>query len=105
MRATTIKALWEENGFVVIPQLFGAPRVNELRTICDGVLEQWIKESDAPLDAANYTNMAFLTEPRYFANHPERLRQVGARRRTERRAGLVTGIARRRLRGVNVYRV
>lgn len=74
MRTKTIKELWEEDGFVVIPQLFDASRVNELSAVCDDVLAQWIEESPAPLDAANNTNMAFLTEPRYFTKHPERLR-------------------------------
>jgi ectoine hydroxylase-related dioxygenase (phytanoyl-CoA dioxygenase family) len=74
MRARTIKATWYENGFVVIPQLFDTPRVRELRTICDDVLAQWIEDSPAALDVANSTNVAFLTEPRYFTKHPARLR-------------------------------
>ncbi|HZH90508.1 MAG TPA: phytanoyl-CoA dioxygenase family protein [Pyrinomonadaceae bacterium] len=74
MREAAIKAAWEENGFVVIPRLFDAPRIRELQVICDDVLAQWIEESPASHDAANSTNMAFLTEPRYFIKHPERLR-------------------------------
>lgn len=76
MRATTgtIKAEWDENGFVVVPQLFDAARIRELRATCDDVLAQWIETSPDPRAAANYTNMAFLTEPRYFTKHPERLR-------------------------------
>jgi ectoine hydroxylase-related dioxygenase (phytanoyl-CoA dioxygenase family) len=70
----TIKAAWTEDGFVVVPQLFDATRVGELRSVCDDVMAQWIENSPAAHDAANSTNMAYLTEPRYFTKHPERLR-------------------------------
>ncbi|HJR06218.1 MAG TPA: phytanoyl-CoA dioxygenase family protein [Pyrinomonadaceae bacterium] len=74
MRAATIKELWEANGFVVLPRLFDAARVRGLRAVCDDVLAQWLEESSDPRAAADSTNMAFLTEPRYFTKHPEGLR-------------------------------
>lgn len=74
MRAATTKELWDENGFVVIPRLFDAARVRELRAVCDDVLAQWLEESSAAFDAANSTNMAYLTEPRYFTKRPAGLR-------------------------------
>lgn len=74
--ATTIRERWRANGFVVIPQLFDAARVRELRTICDDVLAQWMDYSAAEFDAANSTNMAYLTEPQYFIEHPARLHSL-----------------------------
>lgn len=74
MPAATTKELWEANGFVVLPQLFSAERVRELRAVCDDVLAQWLEESNAGFDAANSTNMAYLTESRYFTKHPAGLR-------------------------------
>jgi ectoine hydroxylase-related dioxygenase (phytanoyl-CoA dioxygenase family) len=69
-----IRSQWNKKGYVVIPRLFDAARVEELREICDRILEQWIDESTHPEAAANSTNMAFLTEPRYFERQPERRR-------------------------------
>ncbi|HEV2802404.1 MAG TPA: phytanoyl-CoA dioxygenase family protein [Pyrinomonadaceae bacterium] len=74
MRAATIRESWEAQGFVVVPRLFDAARVHALRTVCDDVLTEWLNNSPAPDEAANYTNMAFLTEPHYFADNPARLR-------------------------------
>ena len=57
---------WNERGYVVVPGLFGPALVGRLRRICDRVLAQWVAESPKPSEAANSTNMAYLTEPRYF---------------------------------------
>ena len=73
MNHETIKNQWNDRGYVVIPQLLGAARVEELRELCDSILEKWIQESPFPKKAANSTNMAYLTEPRYFSQHPEQL--------------------------------
>lgn len=75
-RAATVRERWEADGFVVVPRLFDAARVRELRAVCDRVLAAWLKESAATFDAANSTNMAFLTEPRYFDGHPAQLRPL-----------------------------
>ncbi|HMF56533.1 MAG TPA: phytanoyl-CoA dioxygenase family protein [Pyrinomonadaceae bacterium] len=74
MNLETIKREWDENGYVVVPQLMDAARTEEIRSICDRVLEQWISESTDAGRAANSTNMAFLTEPRFFQKNPESLK-------------------------------
>ncbi|MCI0560747.1 MAG: phytanoyl-CoA dioxygenase family protein [Nitrososphaera sp.] len=76
MNQETIKSQWNENGYVVVPCLLKTARVEELREVCDAILEQWISESPDPEKAANATNMAFLTEPHYFTGHPERLKTL-----------------------------
>lgn len=68
----TLRSEWDSQGYVVVPQLFDAKRVGELSLVCNRILEQWIQES-ADLEAANRTNMAFLTELRYFRHHPNQL--------------------------------
>ncbi len=73
MNLSTIKERWDEEGFVIVRGLFDSARVHELRRICDRILEEWIEESPHPEEAANYTNMAFLTEPRYFERHRDEL--------------------------------
>lgn len=74
MNSEAIKSRWEQDGYVVVRGLFDSTRTEELRQICDRVLEQWLEESTQPEEAANSTNMAFLTEPRYFRQHPEHLK-------------------------------
>jgi ectoine hydroxylase-related dioxygenase (phytanoyl-CoA dioxygenase family) len=54
---------WNDCGVVVIPGFLDQPEITELRRICDHVLEQAIAE--AP-DRANASNIAYLTECRYF---------------------------------------
>lgn len=65
------KREWDERGFFVVPQLFDASVVEKMREICDDIRQQWLAESPRPEEAANYTNMAYLTEARYFKKHPE----------------------------------
>jgi Phytanoyl-CoA dioxygenase (PhyH) len=57
---------WNESGLVTIPGFLEPPEISELRRICDHVLEQAIAE--AP-DRANASNIAYLTERRYFLAH------------------------------------
>ena len=57
---------WNESGLVVIPGFLDPLEIAELRLICDHVLQQAIAE--AP-DRANASNIAYLTEPRYFHSH------------------------------------
>lgn len=64
---------WSRNGYFVVPQLFDASLINTLRVICDDIFRQWLAESPDPFSASNNTNMAYLTEERYFREHPERL--------------------------------
>jgi hypothetical protein len=61
---------WRRDGYLVVRQLFDAAAVAELRAICDDVLCRWLNEAADAERAANSTNMAYLTEPRYFTEKP-----------------------------------
>lgn len=72
MNGAPLREGWERDGFVVVRRLFDAGRVAELREVCDEIFAQWLAESPDPAAAADYTNMAFLTEPRFLDAHPRR---------------------------------
>jgi ectoine hydroxylase-related dioxygenase (phytanoyl-CoA dioxygenase family) len=57
---------WNDFGLVVIPGFLDQSEITELRCICDHVLEQVLAE--AP-DCANRSNIAYLTERKYFHGH------------------------------------
>jgi hypothetical protein len=69
----TLREQYERDGFLVVPQLLAPQEVAELRAICDDVFGQWLDEAPERERAANATNMAYLTEPRYFTREPHRL--------------------------------
>lgn len=73
MNPITIKTQWDKDGYAIIPQLLDIIQIEKLQRICDRIWEQWVRESLAPEKAANLTNMAFLTEDRYFINYPSEL--------------------------------
>ena len=54
---------WAESGLVVIPEFLEQRETSELRRICDQVLQQAVTE--AP-ERASTSNIAYLTERRYF---------------------------------------
>lgn len=87
MTAETRREAFERDGFVVVRRMFDDEQVAALREVCDEIFGQWLAEADDPAAAADYTNMAFLTEPRFFDGHPRR------------RAVLLTAIADEKLRG------
>jgi ectoine hydroxylase-related dioxygenase (phytanoyl-CoA dioxygenase family) len=66
MNSDQIAKEWKESGLVVIPGFLGQPEISQLRQICDQVLQQAIAE--AP-DRANASNIAYLTERKYFHGH------------------------------------
>ncbi len=72
MEINKLKSEWNEKGFFIVPQLFDVELVKRMREICDDIFKQWLAESENLQRAANNTNMAFLTEARYFKNNPER---------------------------------
>lgn len=72
MSGATLRERWERDGFFVVRRLFDAGKVSALREVCDEIFGQWLAESSDPAAAANYTNMAFLTEPRFLEGHPRR---------------------------------
>lgn len=73
MNQNSLRNQWNEQGFIVIPQLLETAEVRKLQMICDRIFQDWLQESSTPEQAANFTNLAFLTEPRYFIHHPEEL--------------------------------
>src|SRR5262245_21614995 len=54
---------WNSSGLVIIPSFLDRSEIAQLRRICDHVLQQALAE--AP-DRANASNIAYLTERRYF---------------------------------------
>lgn len=73
MQPHLLKQQWNKQGYLVIPQLFSSVLVEELRTICNRIFQQWVNHSSEPEKFANLTNLAFLTEPDYFIDDPEKL--------------------------------
>ena len=57
---------WSNSGLVIIPGFLDRSETAELRRICDHVLEQAIVEV---ADRANASNIAYLTELRYFHSY------------------------------------
>jgi ectoine hydroxylase-related dioxygenase (phytanoyl-CoA dioxygenase family) len=57
---------WNDFGLVVIPGFLDQSKIAELRRICDHVLKQTIAEVP---DRANASNIAYLTERKYFHGH------------------------------------
>lgn len=64
---------WNRRGFFVIRQLLTVRNQILLKQVCDRIFNQWLSESPNPTEAANFTNLAYLTEPRYFSHHPQEL--------------------------------
>jgi len=73
MNKEQVKHRWDRNGYFVVPRLFDLSSVKELRKICNRVLGQWLNESRDPRASSDLINMAYLTEPRYFEDHPAQL--------------------------------
>ena len=57
---------WSNSGLVIIPDFLDRSETADLRRICDHVLEQAIVEV---ADRANASNIAYLTELRYFHSY------------------------------------
>ena len=82
---------WNESGLVVIPGFLDRWEIPELRRICDHVLQQAIAE--AP-DRANASNIAYLTEPRYFHSREADLLRLLEFIANQRIVALLTHLAR-----------
>jgi hypothetical protein len=70
MTAEDIADNWRAHGFAIIPGFLAAGEIDQLRRICDQVLEQAIEENPH-LAAAR--NIAYLTERRYFRSREDDL--------------------------------
>ena len=97
MTAETLREAFERDGFVVVRQIFDDEEVSALREVCDEIFSQWLAEADDPAAAADYTNMAFLTEPRFLADHPRRRAVLLSAIADEKLLGAVAEVAGREL--------
>lgn len=70
MIAEDIAETWRAHGFAVIPGFLAVQEIDQLRRICDHVLQQAIEENPS-LAAAR--NIAYLTEQRYFRSREDDL--------------------------------
>jgi len=70
---------WRTQGYVVVPQLWGADQAARLRIICDDILAQWRAQdpqTGQPGDKPDATVMRHLNHPAYFQAHPKWLGEV-----------------------------
>ena len=70
MRVQDIADNWRAHGFAVIPGFLAAQEIDQLRHICDHVLDQAIEENSR---LAAVRNIAYLTERRYFPSREDDL--------------------------------
>ena len=70
MNLEQIAKNWKDFGLVIIPGFLDPSEVGELRRICDHVLQETIAEAS---DRAKTSNIAYLTERRYFGAQEEDL--------------------------------
>jgi ectoine hydroxylase-related dioxygenase (phytanoyl-CoA dioxygenase family) len=63
MQLEAITVNWIRSGVVILPDFLQKPEIAELRRICDRVLNEVLANTP---DRANASNIAYLTERRYF---------------------------------------
>lgn len=69
MQLDQITSQWSRNGYVIIPNFIGIQEILALQNICDHILEQVIDEEvKAKGKFEDRTNIAYLTEYKYFKN-------------------------------------
>ncbi|NEP82344.1 MAG: phytanoyl-CoA dioxygenase family protein [Okeania sp. SIO3B3] len=68
-----IKNQWKNQGFCIFPNFIDTKKLEKLFLICDDIFNQWLATSPNIKEAANTTNMAYLTEPIYFDKYPKKL--------------------------------
>ncbi|NES77110.1 MULTISPECIES: hypothetical protein [Okeania] len=57
------KHQWKNQGFCIFPNFIDTKKLEKLHFICDDIFNQWLAASPNIKEAANTTNMAYLTEP------------------------------------------
>ena len=70
---------WENDGYVVLRQLYTPERVTQLHSTCERILHQWREEcpqTGKPGGGENATSMRHLNHPAYFQEDPEGLRDM-----------------------------
>jgi ectoine hydroxylase-related dioxygenase (phytanoyl-CoA dioxygenase family) len=64
---------YQQEGYVIIPQLFARERVSELRLICDRILDQWFERFPRYKQRPRKKNCSPLTDLYYFKSDREQL--------------------------------
>ncbi|NEP44620.1 MAG: phytanoyl-CoA dioxygenase family protein [Okeania sp. SIO2H7] len=62
----SVKEEWEKQGFCIFPQFVDSEKLNKLQIICENIFQKWLAASSDRQEAANTSNMAFLTDPIYY---------------------------------------
>lgn len=62
----SVKKQWEKQGFCIFPGFVELEKLNKLQIICENIFQQWLAAATDSQEAANCSNMAYLTEPMYF---------------------------------------
>ncbi|MEM9538204.1 MAG: phytanoyl-CoA dioxygenase family protein [Cyanobacteria bacterium P01_E01_bin.42] len=61
-----LKTQWYRDGYIIFPNFIDETEVEQLRGICDRILEQIQAKRQASEDFKDVTNIAYLTETHYF---------------------------------------
>jgi ectoine hydroxylase-related dioxygenase (phytanoyl-CoA dioxygenase family) len=69
----TVCASWTTEGYCLIPQFLSRDAISRYRRIADRVYEQWWSTTFGAGQRAKASNMASLTEPPYWGDHPQEL--------------------------------
>lgn len=57
---------WQEQGYIVVPQLFDSHCTDKLQVICERIKQQWIQSKYGGIQKPTKKNLANLTAPQYF---------------------------------------
>ncbi|MEC4894537.1 MAG: phytanoyl-CoA dioxygenase family protein [Oscillatoria sp. PMC 1050.18] len=68
MQLTAVKQQWEEKGYVILSEFCDREEITQLREICDRVLAQVIQERENNGGYRDVTNIAYLSDRKYFTN-------------------------------------
>ena len=71
-----LKKQWDEEGYIVVRNVFDVNRVTRLMAICDDIFHQWRLNDPAKDDqiqdySTTACSMRHINHPAYFKNHPE----------------------------------
>ena len=64
---------FRREGWVRFPGFLASAERAALAPLCERILDQWLARRAARSDSTRQTNLAYLTDPRYFAGRPDDL--------------------------------
>lgn len=70
----SLKHHWQDKGYIIVRSVLERDRAEQLRPICDDILDQWRScsaETGEPGGGPEATVMRHLNHPGYFKEHPE----------------------------------